>query len=646
MRMPSVRDWTIRRKILSGFALVVGSAALQGWFASRKLEAVKELVERGGRDELAASAVQSLVAESRMVLVLMMIATVALGLVLALLLARLIADPLEQLGVASERISKGDLRVDIRSRSRDEVGWLEHIMREMVKSLRQLVAQIADASQAVASSAGRISGSATIITSGAQRQARVAEETAQSMRRMGQSIDGVADHAHSLASHVGEISSSINQMSAAIEEVARSSDALAARVGEASAAIEEIAVSTDLAAKNAVAAAGTVGETAAIIEDLLSALQSVARDAEVLRLAAGRVNRSVSEMASAVGDVGRIAEQADEISRGASENARIGNQAVAQTLEGMKGISDAMENVARVITELQGRSREISRVVELIDDIADQTNLLALNAAIEAARAGDAGRGFAVVADEVRKLAERATAATKEIVELIGHVQQGTADAVETARDGAAESRRGAGLVEQAGLALRRILESVSQSSRLLAEIATSTSRQSLASEEVKRVVAEMHGLAEQVTRAVEEQAAGSQRIRGATLDLNDEDGRRGSLHEGTGPGRPASPKLHRGHQQDRARGEGGDSGAGRRQPADRSGRRENEPNDAGGLPGGGRPEEHRRARDEGHGEHPAGLPGEPGRRRGSVEGYERPCPAGGGAGEAHLDLPHELTET
>jgi len=517
----TVRDWTIRRKIVTGFALVLAITAIVGWFAIRQLEEMHDSVAMDGRRQLSPAALDEMLHRSRAYVVVLVGVAAAVGLCVAILLARLIAHPLEQLGLATDQVSRGELRTDIVSRSRDEVGWLEHLMHTMLESLRQIVGQIATSSGTVASSVAEISGHAKLIDTGAHSQVQAAEETSTSMEEMAASIQTVAGSAQSLAAYVEETSSSITQMGASIGEVAKASGTLAATVAEAADGIEAMTVSTDQVAAKLESFAGTVSEASVTIEQIATAIEAVARNAEVLSLAATRARTTVSEMAEAINDVAKIAEEADTISRRASEDARTGDEAVARAVEGMKTISGTMENTARVITGLGKRSQEIGNIVEVIEEIADQTNLLALNAAIEAARAGESGRGFAVVADEVRKLAERSVQATKGIGALIGQVQHQTSEAVDTARKGAAETEAGITLADKAGDALRRILESVSRSSQLMAEIAAAMAKQSRASTDVIGTMTDMNAATDQVTTAVKEQAAGSRQIRAAMESIN-----------------------------------------------------------------------------------------------------------------------------
>src|SRR5690606_19639289 len=109
----------------------------------------------------------------------------------------------------------------------------------------------------------------------------------------------------------------------------------------------------------------------------------------------------------------------------------LGLQSGNKAGKAMAEIDNSTKQAKESIMHLDERSIEISKIVDVINNISEQTNLLALNAAIEAARAGDAGKGFAVVADEVRKLAEESQKATIQISDLIGSMQIGTKESVE-----------------------------------------------------------------------------------------------------------------------------------------------------------------------------------------------------------------------
>jgi methyl-accepting chemotaxis protein len=467
------------------------------------------------------------IAESRRRYQLMALASgvpiLVVGLLLILVVSSYVGRRLERFAALAERVAEGDLEVAeaIEMSSRDEVGRLSRSMQWMVVNLRRIVDNISVVSQQVASSAGQMSASAKTIARGAQEQSHGADKTSASVAEMVASIKNVADSAHSLAAYVADTSTSIAQMAASNEDVAKLSATLASTVAGASSTIQGMAASVDSMARSLDGLSETLARTTATVEQMASFIVSMAHNAEELSLATQRVRETVADAAGAVTQVAKNAEEADRISRQASEDACTGDEAVARTVESMNAISEAMESNARVITGLGKRSENIGSILGVIENIADQTNLLALNATIEAARAGDAGRGFAVVADEVRKLAERSVEAAKEIGEVIRQVQQETNEAVGTAKAAASGSKEGIARADRAGVALRRILESVSKSSGLMAEIAAATSRQSEASTEMLRTVDGMSSAAGQLAATLQQHAAGSRQIREAMENID-----------------------------------------------------------------------------------------------------------------------------
>ena len=97
--------------------------------------------------------------------------------------------------------------------------------------------------------------------------------------------------------------------------------------------------------------------------------------------------------------------------------------------------ADRGARITEKVQDLTSCTDEITRVVQLIQDIAEQTNMLALNATIEAARAGEAGKGFAVVAGEVKNLAGQTATATTDITQQVDVIQGSVRDVAQAIHD-------------------------------------------------------------------------------------------------------------------------------------------------------------------------------------------------------------------
>jgi methyl-accepting chemotaxis protein-2 (aspartate sensor receptor) len=199
-----------------------------------------------------------------------------------------------------------------------------------------------------------------------------------------------------------------------------------------------------------------------------------------------RTASSMDTLTATVRQSADAANQANRLAASAAEVAARGGAVVGQVVTTMDDINQS--------------SRKIADIISVIDGIAFQTNILALNAAVEAARAGEQGRGFAVVASEVRNLAGRSADAAKEIKALIG----ASVDKVTS----------GSTLVQNAGVTMNEIVQSVQRVSDIIGEISSASAEQSAGIGEVNTAVAQLDQMTQQNAALVEQSAAAADNLK------------------------------------------------------------------------------------------------------------------------------------
>jgi twitching motility protein PilJ len=246
-----------------------------------------------------------------------------------------------------------------------------------------------------------------------------------------------------------------------------------------------------------IAAVDQMGKATKNAEDisrgLLDATQTQAREIQT-------AGESVELMTKSIKEVDSSAAKSAEVARRTLAVTEQGAQAVRNTISGMDGIREQIQDTSKRIKRLGESSQEIGEIVDLISDITEQTNVLALNAAIQAASAGDAGRGFSVVAEEVQRLAERSGEATKQIGALVKTIQGDTHDAVAAMEKSTLGVVEGAKLSDVAGQSLREIERVSNELAALINSISTSTQVQTDMASEVASVMDDILKITVQTT--------------------------------------------------------------------------------------------------------------------------------------------------
>ncbi|TBV81076.1 MAG: methyl-accepting chemotaxis protein [Desulfobulbaceae bacterium] len=232
----------------------------------------------------------------------------------------------------------------------------------------------------------------------------------------------------------------------------------------------------------------------------------------------------VSQQAASLEDTSASLEEISAMTQQNAANAGQADILMREATVVVQRAGASMTELTTAMAMITHSSKETSKIVKTIDEIAFQTNLLALNAAVEAARAGEAGAGFAVVADEVRNLAMRSAEAAKNTSTLID-------DTVKKVSDGSQ-------LVTKTGGSFSAVAASTSKAAALVGEIAVASNEQAAGIAQLNTAMSEMDSVLQRTAANAEESAAAAEELSAMVAQMGESVDELQAMVEGGGDGR------------------------------------------------------------------------------------------------------------
>ncbi|AWV05073.1 chemotaxis protein [Burkholderia sp. JP2-270] len=221
------------------------------------------------------------------------------------------------------------------------------------------------------------------------------------------------------------------------------------------------------------------------VDTLAGAASEILSGTTQMAAGAAETATAMAETATTVEEVKQTAtlaaQQAKRVAESAQQAAQVsqsGRRAVEESIEGMQEIREHIEKIAERIVQLTEQSQAVAEIIATVNDLSEQSNLLAVNASIEAAKVGEQGKGFGVVALEMKSLADQSRRATAQVRGILGDIQKAMSAAVLAAEQGSTVVEAGVKQSQNAGEAIRKLAETITQSAQAASQIAVSAQQQ------------------------------------------------------------------------------------------------------------------------------------------------------------------------
>ncbi|MBC7976790.1 MAG: HAMP domain-containing protein, partial [Myxococcales bacterium] len=406
---------------LAAFAVVIGLAAVLGGYTLVRLAGLSSLVhDRAASPEALHTAIGSI----QLGLVILLVVSLAIGIAFALRCARAVTVPMRELETVARALAHGELGVEIRHQSTDEIGKLADAFRQssgalsdVVAELERLIEAARDGRIGTRGEAGAFQGAYAELVAGINALLDTLVEPLQFVARnadaLAMSSDQLTVVSRQLGHNADETSAQTQLVSAAAEQVSRTTQSVATSTEEMAASIKEIAKNASQSAQVASdavrmaqttnATVGKLGESAMEIGKVVKVITAIAQQTNLLAL-----NATIE--AARAGEAGKgFAVVANEVKELAKETAKA-TEDIGRSIDSIQtDTQDAVAAIGHISTIIAQINDISSTIASAVEEQNATTNEMGRNVNESAQGSGEIARNITTVAQVAQHTASGAS---------------------------------------------------------------------------------------------------------------------------------------------------------------------------------------------------------------------------------------------
>ncbi len=349
--------------------------------------------------------------------------------IIILLTARRITNPLKKLVHAMENIAQGegDLTIRLEEKEINELGLLAHWFNLFIEKIQLIIREITQNAENLNKSAYELSQISGLMSENIETTSEKTGEVSSSSDTMSQNMNSVATAMEEAATNVGMIASATEEMTSTIHEIAKNTESARSITDDAVTQTRN----TSVQVKELGAAAKEIGNVVETITDISSKVNLLALNATIEAARAGEAGRGFAVVAGEIKDLAQqTATATGEIKAKVAGIQSSTNSTVTEIVnitdvvnkvnEIVTTIATAIEEQSVTTNEIASNVNNVSGGIAQINDNAAQSNTIASQIATEIAEVTSTTEDLSGRSRNVKENADNLSQLSNSLNEIVG----------------------------------------------------------------------------------------------------------------------------------------------------------------------------------------------------------------------------------